>query len=235
MACLLAAAVHDYEHLGLNNDFLVKTGHKRAICFNDQNVNENHHAAAAFALLEKPEFNFLKVLPRKAFVRLRKLVIDLVLGTDLKYHFDYISDVKGKYKDAKEEDQFRMAFKGFLKLSDISHASKSLELHLGWTQRINAEFCQQGDRERELGMPISPFCNREDQNLPASQIGFFKFLVQPLIEVTSQYYKPQAFNQVRAQCSANLEYWISEKQKQNEEKRPGGGGGGGGGEAVTPK
>merc|ERR1712107_287104 len=29
LACLLAAAVHDYEHEGLNNDFLVKTSHER--------------------------------------------------------------------------------------------------------------------------------------------------------------------------------------------------------------
>merc|ERR1719375_2675823 len=28
MACLLAAAAHDYEHKGVNNDFLVRTGNE---------------------------------------------------------------------------------------------------------------------------------------------------------------------------------------------------------------
>ena len=52
LACLLAAAVHDYEHLGLTNGYLVKTRHPRAVVYNDAHVNESHHAAAAFQVNE---------------------------------------------------------------------------------------------------------------------------------------------------------------------------------------
>jgi len=55
MACLMAAAIHDFEHLGVSNDFLVRTCDKRALIYNDQHVNENHHVAAAFAVLSRPE------------------------------------------------------------------------------------------------------------------------------------------------------------------------------------
>merc|ERR1711865_278675 len=34
MACLIAAAVHDFEHLGFSNDFLVKSCDKRAMMYN---------------------------------------------------------------------------------------------------------------------------------------------------------------------------------------------------------
>ena len=56
LACLLAAAVHDFEHLGISNDFLVKTDDERAIKYNDRSVNENHHVAAAFGKASYPSF-----------------------------------------------------------------------------------------------------------------------------------------------------------------------------------
>ena len=43
---LMAAAVHDYEHPGVNNAFLVKTRHELAVLYNDQSPLENHHVAA---------------------------------------------------------------------------------------------------------------------------------------------------------------------------------------------
>ena len=46
-----SACVHDFEHGGLNNDFLVKTSHPLAITYNDQSPLENHHHAAAVRLL----------------------------------------------------------------------------------------------------------------------------------------------------------------------------------------
>merc|ERR1712051_635485 len=67
MACLLAAAVHDYGHLGLTNDFLVKTMHERALRYNDEHVNEHHHAAAALGVLSQHECNFLDQLPKEEF------------------------------------------------------------------------------------------------------------------------------------------------------------------------
>ena len=42
------------------------------------------------------------------------------------------------------------------------------------------EFFIQGDTEKQLGLPISFGCDRENFNLPQSQIGFYNFMVQPL-------------------------------------------------------
>ena len=47
----LAAICHDFEHPGLTNDFLVKSHHPLALCYNDRSPLENHHASAAFRVL----------------------------------------------------------------------------------------------------------------------------------------------------------------------------------------
>ncbi len=43
---------------------------------------ENHHLAAAWALLMQPQHNILTGLSKEAVARLRKLVIELVLSTE---------------------------------------------------------------------------------------------------------------------------------------------------------
>ena len=52
--CLLfSAIVHDYEHPGLTNDFLVNTHHPYAQMHNDKSPLENHHASAGFQAIHK--------------------------------------------------------------------------------------------------------------------------------------------------------------------------------------
>lgn len=47
---LVASAVHDLGHLGVNNDFLINSRHPRATTYNDKSVNENYHISKAFEL-----------------------------------------------------------------------------------------------------------------------------------------------------------------------------------------
>ena len=61
----LSAVIHDYDHKGVNNDFLIKTQDDLAVRYNDKAPMENHHLAAAFALMKSNEFNFLRRLPIK--------------------------------------------------------------------------------------------------------------------------------------------------------------------------
>lgn len=61
VASYWSAIVHDYEHGGLNNDFLVKTAHPLAIRYNDSSPWENHHLAASSEVLYQPEYCFCPV------------------------------------------------------------------------------------------------------------------------------------------------------------------------------
>lgn len=71
LTAIFSAMVHDYEHLGLNNDFLVKTKHPLALVYNDRSPMEQHHLAAAFTLLQQADMNFLAGLPDDMQVRSR--------------------------------------------------------------------------------------------------------------------------------------------------------------------
>ena len=47
-AVFVANIIHDYEHPGYSNQFIVRTKHPIAIRYSDYCVLENHHLAAAF-------------------------------------------------------------------------------------------------------------------------------------------------------------------------------------------
>ena len=73
----------------------------QAVLYNDRSVLENHHAAAAWRLfLSNPRYNFLKHLDKAEFKRFRYLVIESILATDLKRHFEILAEFNAKVSDA---------------------------------------------------------------------------------------------------------------------------------------
>eukprot|EP00299_Pterocystis_sp_00344_P014005 c6926_g1_i1.p1 GENE.c6926_g1_i1~~c6926_g1_i1.p1 ORF type:complete len:248 (-),score=49.29 c6926_g1_i1:78-821(-) len=185
-----AAIIHDFEHNGVNNDFLVRTSHARALVYNDRSCQENHHLAAAFACLQHPKCDILKSFNEKR-PHVRKIAIELVLGTDMSQHNSILSQFRIKLSNGalqlEEEDSLILILKMALKCSDISHTSKEDFLHANWTQRVTDEFYSQGDVERSLGLSVSAFMDRNAPNLGKSQIGFFTFVVEPLFETWTQF------------------------------------------------
>ena len=58
---------------------------------------ENHHSAASWDLLTSvPEHNFLDDMEEAEMKRFRFLLVEAVLATDLKMHFDLLSDFRAK-------------------------------------------------------------------------------------------------------------------------------------------
>jgi hypothetical protein len=54
LASFLACAMHDFEHPGYSNSFVIRTKHPLAIRYSDFSVLENHHLAAAFSIMFDP-------------------------------------------------------------------------------------------------------------------------------------------------------------------------------------
>jgi len=94
LAGLIAATIHDYEHRGFNNDFLIKTNDEWAIDSNDKAPNESHHLSAAFRILRHQDCNFLHRMPLAQQQQLRKLIIEMVLATDMAEHMAIVSKLK---------------------------------------------------------------------------------------------------------------------------------------------
>uniref|UniRef100_H3CVG5 Phosphodiesterase n=1 Tax=Tetraodon nigroviridis TaxID=99883 RepID=H3CVG5_TETNG len=188
MALYVAAAMHDYDHPGRTNAFLVATNAPQAVLYNDRSVLENHHAAAAWSLyLSRPEFNFLVNLDHVEFKRFRFLVIEAILATDLKKHFDFLAEFNSKVNDVNSpgidwtnENDRLLVCQVCIKLADINGPAKIRDLHLQWTEGIVNEFYEQGDEEAKLGLPVSPFMDRSSPQLAKLQESFITHIVGPL-------------------------------------------------------
>ena len=54
---------------------------------------------------------------------------------------------------------------------------KSWDIHAEFCEMLFKEFFNQGDIEREKGLPISPLCDRNTLHKPQSQISKSNYLV----------------------------------------------------------
>lgn len=113
LGSLLAAAIHDYRHPGVNNAFHVATDHELAIRYNDQSVLEAMHVASFFELLQDEEMNPLADFSRTEYMEMRSLMIDMVLGTDMAHHFTETAKFKTKLLQvARSQEQVRRGLLG---------------------------------------------------------------------------------------------------------------------------
>ena len=186
---ITAALAHDVGHPGVNNAFLVLTQDKLAKTYNDHSVLENMHASTLFAILKGKQCCITSALTPDDYQVFRKLAISLILATDLQRHFDKQSEFKSALDRGLNLDdvEFRlMTLEICLKCADIGHGAKELRLHKQWSTFITKEFFSQGDKERALGLPISPLCNKEAVNVPKSQIGFIEVFVKPMFDMWSE-------------------------------------------------
>ncbi|XP_064076784.1 dual specificity calcium/calmodulin-dependent 3',5'-cyclic nucleotide phosphodiesterase 1 isoform X3 [Vanessa tameamea] len=182
-ATLVAAVIHDFEHTGTTNNFHVMSGSDTALLYNDRAVLENHHISAAFRLIRDEECNILQNLSRDEFREFRTLVIDMVLATDMSFHFQQLKNMRSLLTLAEPTVDKSKAVSLVLHCCDISHPAKRWDLHHRWTMSLLDEFFLQGDKERELGLPFSPLCDRNNTLVAESQIGFIDFIVEPSMGV----------------------------------------------------
>jgi len=189
MALYTAAAMHDFQHPGRTNSFLVATNSPLALLYNDRSVLENHHSAAAWALFYSGDnFNWLCNLEKDEFKRFRFMIIELILATDLMRHYELVSAFNKKLNDLGQrhnidwfcESDRLLVMEIIIKLADVNGPMKGHQLHCQWTERIAQEFYEQGDEERALNLPVSLYMDRSDPRLPELQKSFINHLVGPL-------------------------------------------------------
>eukprot|EP00002_Diphylleia_rotans_P032170 TRINITY_DN6736_c0_g1_i1.p1 TRINITY_DN6736_c0_g1~~TRINITY_DN6736_c0_g1_i1.p1 ORF type:complete len:863 (-),score=163.01 TRINITY_DN6736_c0_g1_i1:432-3020(-) len=214
--CLLAAIIHDFRHPGVNNNFLMSIEDPIAITFNDSSVLENYHVSEAFKLMASEDCNILKNVPKETKKKIRRIAIDLVLATDMSRHADIMGALKNCISvgamTGETYDSRLLMMKMAMKLADVSNPAKLPHVAKEWTKRVTDEFYSQGDREKEKGLSISPFMDREIQMTSKAQIGFITFVVQPLAELWNT--AMGSGLECLENLALNLEFW---KKKLDEE------------------
>nr|XP_057922663.1 cAMP-specific 3',5'-cyclic phosphodiesterase 4C-like isoform X2 [Doryrhamphus excisus] len=202
LAALFASAIHDVDHPGVSNQFLINTNSELALMYNDSSVLENHHLAVGFKLLQEDNCDIFQNLSKKQRHSLRKMVIDMVLATDMSKHMNLLADLKTMVETKKVtslgvllldnySDRIQV-LQNMVHCADLSNPTKPLELYRQWTDRIMVEFFTQGDRERDKGMEISPMCDKHNASIEKSQVGFIDYIVHPLWETWADLVHPDA-------------------------------------------
>jgi len=227
LCAIVAAAIHDYQHPGITNSFLVATGDNLALRYNDRAVLEHMHVSAAFSMMKRQRSNcdVLKALGgRSAYIEGRESVILMVLGTDMSHHFEGLVAFRNEVLNFKPKNDTqnyplnvrRVLLATSLHCADVSNPAKKSKLCQQWALLVQEEFFRQGDQERKSGLPVSMFMDRNKPSFNKCQSGFIKMIVQPLFELYCEFVislKPQV-----DQClSVNLTHWES---KQNEDEPP---------------
>ncbi|XP_035391113.1 cAMP-specific 3',5'-cyclic phosphodiesterase 4D-like isoform X3 [Electrophorus electricus] len=202
LAAIFASAIHDVDHPGVSNQFLINTNSELALMYNDSSVLENHHLAVGFKLLQEENCDIFQNLTKKQRLSLRKMVIDIVLATDMSKHMNLLADLKTMVETKKVtssgvllldnySDRIQV-LQNMVHCADLSNPTKPLQLYRQWTDRIMEEFFSQGDRERERGMEISPMCDKHNASVEKSQVGFIDYIVHPLWETWADLVHPDA-------------------------------------------
>ena len=65
----------------------------------------------------------------------------------------------------------------------MAHNTKLFNISLKWVELLSEEFWLQGDKEKSMGLNVSFLCDRNDTNVPSSQVNFIRGFIIPTFEV----------------------------------------------------
>jgi len=214
-AGFISAMFHDVGHEGVNNNYLIHTRDKLALTYNDSHVLENMHLATAFEVARSPECDFFETMGDGEYKAVRKLCIGIVLATDLAVHFDTLSALKSDVKNSSLSNQ--TVLKTCMKMADLSHGSKGFSAHEDWSLRICKEFYNQGDAEKEAGMKVIALFDRAlEKDLPKNQVGFLKYLVEPLFNTVKTVFMEELMGEILGNIESNSAEWSRQAEKKEE-------------------
>ena len=157
--------------------------------------------------------NFLTAaLGEEKAAAFREILKDLILSTDMAHHNDVIDAVTaalqqyGSSLSAWPVDSRRAAMRMFLHSADISNPARPLEQCAEWGRRVQEELYGQGDRERELGLVLTPACDRGTTCPNRSQAAFIKHVMRPSF-CALEPLAPVFVRSVTPHIAASLQYW----------------------------
>ncbi|XP_076814604.1 3',5'-cyclic-AMP phosphodiesterase 4C-like isoform X4 [Clavelina lepadiformis] len=218
LAALIASAMHDVDHPGLNNQYQCNNSSELALMYNDESVLENHHLAVGFKLMQQDQCDLFDHFTQKQWQSLRKIVIDMVLATDMSKHMTLLASLKTMVETKKVAssgvlmlDNYTdrvQVLQNLMHCADLSNPAKPIEMYKKWNERIMDEYWMQGDVERAAGLEISPMCDRNNTSVEKSQVMFIDFVVHPLFETWADLVNPCA-QEVINELATNREYYSS--------------------------
>lgn len=224
----LSCMCHDYQHPGVNNNFLKETNNKIAVRYNDISILENMHISKTFKIiLNNKECNVFENVDKNLYKQMRKEMIACVLATDMAFHNIYVDFLKQCVNEKKEgikesddkkikEEKNQKYMNLLIHSADISNPTKLFDIYFEWAKLVVEEFWDQGDKEKKLNLPC--FCDREKVTIYQSQLGFINFIEIPYFSLLADLNPKLKFFYDNLLNNKNILLSMQEKDKEKKEK-----------------
>ena len=221
LSIFIAALGHDLGHPGLTNNYQINSFSDMAIMYNDISCLENYHISRLFRIVREKENNIFEKLSVIDYRSLRKRIVNMILATDMANHGKVMSVIKGRIQIdsntniAKTEllsrnpknlfDEQQAFLNLFIHSAALAHNTKLFSISIQWVELLTKEFWLQGDKEKNMNLPISFLCDRIGADIPSSQVGFIKGFVLPTFDVLIQMFPSLHYTVDNAKN--NLDEW----------------------------
>jgi len=177
-------------HTGLTNAFLLKMSAGDASGRLGRNgIAEQHSVKIVKDILSLPECNIMERLDARTAESTMHLLVSLIYATDMAQHFEVIEEFRADCDrwgpDVATWPSRTSALKMFMKSADLSASARPLPLALEWSSRLFEEFFKQGDKERAMGLDVTPMCDRESVDVPSAQVFWIDHFVDKAMTTLS--------------------------------------------------
>ena len=235
LGMIISTMAHDLGHPGLTNNFHINASTDLALTYNDSSCLENYHCSFLFKILRKSENNILENLNVDNYKSIRKRMISQILATDMANHGQVMSLIRTKLKLYHEQfenekdksktfillsgnektkfDEQQILLNYLIHMADLGHNCKKYEISKKWIKLLCEEFWIQGDKEKNLKIPVSFLCDREKIDVPTSQVNFLRGFILSSFDTLVEMFPKLKYNIDNA--NNNIKEW----QKLLEQKR----------------
>lgn len=195
IGALLAAVMHDVEHVGLTNDYLIKTNHPIAQKYSSKAPMESKHMDLALQAASDPRFHILSKMSPVRQKQVLEVIRESISATALIYQSGLLTEIHDttaeEWKTLENDDmvlpqnlQVR-ALRIAMHVSDISQTMKPFANHQKWVFRLNDEHYNQGELDTRERRGVSPsFCFRDQwtyESFLCSQVCFLRKMALPAV------------------------------------------------------
>jgi calcium/calmodulin-dependent 3',5'-cyclic nucleotide phosphodiesterase len=83
----------------------------------------------------------------------------MILAIDMVIHGKIMGNIQNKvtFTDKTKFDEQQAVLDYFIHSADLAHNTKPFEISLQWVELLSNEFLLQGNKEKEMNLPISYF------------------------------------------------------------------------------
>ncbi|NP_001089641.1 phosphodiesterase 9A S homeolog [Xenopus laevis] len=189
LTLMVAALCHDLDHPGLSNSYQVNAQTDLARQYHNKSPLENHHWAVAWRILSQKQSNLLLGADPKQVPHIQQEIMELILATDMAHHGEILQTLQNiENFNFSNREHVTALKKGLIKICDISNEARPAEQAEIWADALMEEYFLQSDREKDEGLPVTPYMDRDKVKKADAQSSFISFLLIPLCEALCKHF-----------------------------------------------